>query len=149
MTLKTLIDAIGNMGMMQKLIKFSAAGTSLAQINPMTIKSYPLLFSSPTGTHQIREDVKIFSLTIYYCDRLLEDYSNDIDILSSSIENLQNIINGIKNIPGVVDVESVYPIRNFANTEKMNDSLAGAYAEVRITVPNNTICFVEPESEGE
>ena len=147
MTLKQLLDTIGDMGIKQKLIRFSAAGTSLAQLNPMTIDSYPFLFSSPTGTHQIKQDVKIFDLTLYYCDRLLEDYSNDIDILSSSIENLQNLINGIKQVPGVVEVESVYAIRNFANTEKLNDRLAGAYANVKITVVNDSTCYIEPDTE--
>lgn len=147
MTLKSLLDQIGEMGKAQELIEFSAAGTSLAQINPMEIKWYPLLFSSPTGTHQIKEDTKTFAITLYYCDRLLEDYSNDIDILSSSIENLQNLINGIKTIPGVVDVDATYTIRNFANTEKMNDSLAGAYADIKVTVPNDTVCFVDGEEE--
>ena len=95
--------------------------------------------------------MKIFDITFYYIDRLLEDYSNDIDIFSSAIENLQNLLNGVKTIAGVVDVEDTYTIRNFANTEKMNDRLAGAYAQVRITVAKDE-CFIDgevPEEEGD
>ena len=33
--------------------------------------------------------------------------------------------------------------------EKLNDRVAGAYAQVRIKVINDTICFVEPEAESE
>lgn len=143
MTLKILLKEIGEMGKAQKLINFSAAGTSLDQINGMEINWYPLLFSSPTGTHTVAENTTTFDITLYYIDRLLTDYSNDIDIFSSAIENLKNLINGIKELPGVLDVTDDYTIRNFANTEKMNDSLAGAYAQVRIKVVNDTICYDE------
>lgn len=142
MTLKILLKEIGEMGKAQKLINFSAAGTSLDQINGMEVKWYPLLFSSPTGTHTVAENTTTFEITLYYIDRLLTDYSNDIDIFSSAIENLKNLINGIKTIPGVLDVVDNYTIRNFASTEKMNDSLAGAYAQVRIMVANDA-CFDE------
>ena len=145
MTLKQLLTNIGELGKAQQLINFSAAGTSLAQINPLDVAWYPLLFLSPTGTHIVTENTTKFSITLYYVDRLLEDYSNDIDIFSSSVSNLENLITGIKLIPGVVGVEDNYSIRNFANPEKMNDSLAGAYAEVQITVVRDTICFEEPD----
>lgn len=143
MTLKTLLTEIGEMGKEQKLINFSAAGTSLDQINGMTIDWYPMLFSSPTGNHSVLDNTTIYEITLYYLDRLLPDYSNDIDIFSSAIENLKNLVNGIRTIPGVVEVYNNYNIRNFANTEKMNDSLAGAYAVIRVKVANDTVCFDE------
>lgn len=140
MNLKNLLKAIGEMGKSQRLVNYSAAGTSLDQINGMEIRWYPLLFSSPTGIHMVYQNTTTFDITMYYVDRLLTDYSNDIDIFSSAIENLKNIINGIKDIPGVLEVEDGYEIRNFTNTEKMNDSLAGAYAQVKIKVANEDLC---------
>lgn len=143
MTLKQLLKAIGEMGYAQRLINYSIAGTSLDQVNGMEITWYPLLFSSPTGTHQVMENTTTFDITLYYIDRLLTDYSNDIDIFSSAIENLKNLINGIKDIPGVLEVMDSYTIRNFTNTEKMNDSLAGAYAQIKIKVANDDLCLDE------
>jgi len=143
MNLKTLLTEIGEMGKAQKLINFSAAGTSLDQINGMAIDWYPMLFSSPTGNHTVLENTTTYEITLYYLDRLLPDYSNDIDIFSSAIENLKNLVNGIRLIPGVVEVMNNYSIRNFASTEKMNDSLAGAYAVIRIKVENKAVCFDE------
>lgn len=143
MNLKTLLTEIGEMGKAQKLINFSAAGTSLDQINGMAIDWYPMLFSSPTGNHTVLENTTTYEITLYYLDRLLPDYSNDIDIFSSAIENLKNLVNGIRLIPGVVEVMNNYSIRNFASTEKMNDSLAGAYAVIRVKVENKAICFDE------
>lgn len=143
MNLKNLLTEIGEMGKAQKLINFSAAGTSLDQINGMAIDWYPMLFSSPTGNHTVLENTTTYEITLYYLDRLLPDYSNDIDIFSSAIENLKNLVNGIRLIPGVVEVMNNYSIRNFASTEKMNDSLAGAYAVIRVKVENKAVCFDE------
>ena len=143
MNLRILLKEIGELAKEQKLVGFSAAGTSLDQINGMEIAWYPVLFNSPTGSHMVYQNTTTYDITLYYLDRLLEDYSNDIDIYSSAIENLKNIINGIKDIPGVVQVNDGYTIRNFTNTEKMNDRLAGAYAQVRVQVVNDTVCVDE------
>lgn len=128
----------------QKLVNFSAAGASLGEINPLNVDWYPLFFIIPAGDHVVRDNTTSFSLTLYHVSRLLEDNSNTIDIFSSSIENLKNIIIGARGIPGVVDVEDSYTVRNFM-PEKMDDRLAGAYANVRITVSNEDICFVPGE----
>lgn len=143
MNLRILLKSIGELAESQKLVNFSAAGTSMEQLNGMEIKWYPCLFSSPTGSHTVMQNTTRYEITLYYIDRLLGDYSNDIDIFSSSIENLKNIIRGITEIPGVAEVEDNYVVRNFANTEKMNDSLGGAYATIRITCINDTICYDE------
>lgn len=148
MTLFTLCRELGKMAKAQQLINFSAAGSSLGEINPLSVDWYPMFYIIPAGTHTVTENITRFSLTFYYIDRLLEDNSNTIDIFSSSIENLKNIITGTKQIEGVVDVEDSYSVRNFL-PEKLNDRLAGAYAEVRISVVNDN-CFIEgeePDSE--
>ena len=142
MNLKELCKNIGEMAKQQKLVNFSCAGASLAEINPETIDYYPLFMIIPSGVHQVLENTTRFSLVLYYIDRLLEDNSNTIDIFSSSIENLKNIIRGTKDIEGVVGVDEVYNVRNFA-PEKLNDRVCGAYAEVDIEVVNDTICFEE------
>ena len=143
MTLKTLVDNIGMMGKAQKLIGYSCAGTSLDQINAMAINWYPLLFTSPTGAHLVKENTTKFELTLYYVDRLLENMDNDLDVFSAAVANLENIVIGIKHLPGVLGVDDNYSIRNFTATEKMNDALGGAYATVRITVINDDVCFEE------
>lgn len=144
MTLFELMKQIGEMGKAQGLIKYSGGGASLGEINPLQVNYYPLFFIIPSGTHTVKDDTTRYDLTLYYIDRLLEDNSNTIDIFSSSIENLKNILIGAREIPGVADVEDTYTIRNFM-PEKLNDRVAGAYAQVRITCENETVCFVEPE----
>ena len=140
MNLKQLSKYLGEMAREQKLVNYSCAGASLAEVNPISVDFYPLFMIIPSGTHQVMENTTKFSLSLYYVDRLLDDNTNTIDIFSSSIENLKNIINGAKTIDGVVGVDDIYTIRNFM-PEKMNDRVAGAYAEVRIEVINDSVCF--------
>lgn len=144
MTLLTLCKELGEMAKAQHLINFSAAGSSLGEINPLSVDWYPLFYIIPAGTHTVQANTTKFDVVLYYIDRLLEDNSNTIDIFSSSIENLKNILIGARSIPGVADVEDTYTIRNFM-PEKLNDRVAGAYAQVRITCENESTCFVEPE----
>jgi len=144
MNLQELCRNLGEMAKAQELVNFSAAGASLGEINPLNVDWYPLFFIIPSGTHTVTDDTTRYDLTLYYIDRLLEDNTNTIDIFSSAIENLKNILTGARSIPGVVNVEDTYTIRNFM-PEKMNDRVAGAYAQVRISVENDSVCFVPGE----
>ena len=142
MTLKQLINRIGQMAIDQKIINYSAAGGSIAQINPISVEWYALLFITPSGSHDIDDATTTYTLTLTFIDRLLEDNSNDIDIYSSSIEGLKNIILGIRMIDGVLDVQTSYQIQNFTDTESLNDRVSGSYATIRV-VTSNEDCFVE------
>ena len=143
MTLKDLCRVIKNLGIKQKLINYAGAGCSIGDLNPLTIADYPVLYCMPTGNHTVYVDFTRYELTIYFIDRLLDDNSNSMDIFSTAVENLKNIIRGLKDMPGIVDVENTWTIRNFTSTEKLNDRTAGAYATVRISVDNEFICYEE------
>lgn len=140
MTLERLLLEIGQVGIKDKLINFSCGGSSIFEINSLTIKEYPILYISPTGNHNVTENYTEFELTLYYIDRLLEDSSNDVNIHSVGIEALKNIINKIKRIDGVLDVSNEYTIILFKETEGMSDRCSGAYAQVRVTVQNGNNC---------
>lgn len=143
MNLKRLINNIGDLAIKEKLVNYSASAGSLAEINPVPVENYPLLFITPSGLHQVMENTIIYQITLTYVDRLLEDSSNDIDIYSNSIDELQNIVNGIKILPEVVKVEDVYEIRNFTDTEALNDRVSGSYCTIRITTLKETLCYIE------
>lgn len=143
MTLQTLCTAIADLAKAQEIINSSAAGTDIYSINGQTVRDYPMLYISPTGYHQVKENTTRFQLTLYYLERLLNDSSNEMDILSVSIEQLKNLIRGIKKIEGVVSVDDEYQIVNWTDTENFNDRLAGAYATIVVEVVNEYICFIE------
>ena len=141
MTLKNLIDRIAKLAIDQKCIQYSAAGTSIYQLNPKQVDAYPVLFQSPTGDHIVTENTTTYEITLYYLDRLTEDSINDIVIYSASIEQMKNIVRGIELLDGVLKVVDGYTITNFADTESFDDRLAGAYTTIQIVVENNDICF--------
>lgn len=143
MTLKQLIDAIAKLAIDQKCIQYSAAGTSIYQLNPKSVDAYPVLFLSPTGNHLVMNNYTTFEITLYYLDRLTEDSINDIVIFSAAIEQLKNIIRGIETLEGVMKVEEGYRITNFSDTESFNDRLAGGFCTIEVTVKNEDICFTE------
>ena len=140
MTLKNLTDNIAVLAIREKIINYSAAGTSIYQINPKQVDSYPILFQSPTGQHLVNENTTTFEITLYYLDRLTEDNINDIVIYSASISELQNLVRKIETIDGVLKVEDGYRITNFADTESFNDRLAGSYCTIDIVTSNDFIC---------
>lgn len=140
MTLYALLERIAQYGKKRKLINYSCAGSSIYEINPHSIKEYPILFSSPTGNHRVTVDTTTFSITLTYMERLEKDSINDIQIYSVAVENLKDIIRGIAEIYGVIAVSDEYRIYNFIETERMEDRVAGAYAQIEITVSNEDIC---------
>ena len=104
MTLKKLLNAISDLAIKEKIINYSEAGADIYSLNVKTIKNYPVLFASPTGSHTVQENSTRYTITLYYLDRLLNDGENDINIMSTAIEELKNLINGIKFIDGVISV---------------------------------------------
>ena len=143
MTLKNLTDNISILAKNEKIINYSAAGTSIYQLNPKQIDSYPVLFQSPTGEHLVNDNTTTYEITLYYLDRLTEDNINDIDIYSAAIEELKHIVRGIETIDGVLKVADGYRITNFADTESFDDRLAGAFCTIDVTTKNNEVCFEE------
>ena len=143
MTLQELLIAIEELGTREKIINYATAGADIYALNNNTVKDYPALFISPTGTHYIGINSTRFSITLYYFDRLLNDSENEIGILSVAIEELKNLVKGIEQIPGVVNVQDEYQCVNFTETEAFDDRIAGAYCTIDIEVLNNTICYEE------
>ena len=140
MTLQNLLYKISEIAIAQDIIHFAAAGTDIYALNALTIKDWPVLFTSPTGSHNVKENTTEFSLTFYYLDRLLEGNSNELDILSVSIEQLKSLLKIIAQIDGVVNIDVEYQITNFTETEAFNDRVCGAYTTVMVEVVNDTIC---------
>lgn len=145
MTLQALLNIIGSIGIEDKLINFAGAGGSIYDINDLTIRDYPILYVSPTGTHRVEENFTSYQLTIFYIDRLLEDNSNGTNIHSTGVEVLKNIIRKVATLDGVIGVSDEYTINLFTETERMKDRCNGAYATLEITVLNDYVC---PDYEG-
>ena len=128
------------MAINEKLVHFAGAGGSLYEINDLTIRDYPILYISPTGVHRVEENITFYSLSIFYIDRLTEDSSNGINIHSTAMEQLKNLITKIPDIEGVTDVATDYTIQLFTETERMKDRCNGAWATIEVGAVNDIIC---------
>lgn len=140
MTLESLITAIGELAINEKLVHFAGAGGSIYEINDLTIRDYPLIYISPTGVHRVEDNITYYALTLFYIDRLTEDNSNGINIHSTGIEVLRNLILKIPDIEGVTDTASDYTVQLFVETERMKDRCNGAFATIEVGAINDIIC---------
>ena len=140
MTLQKLLNTIGVIGVRDKLVNFTGCGGSVYELNDLTIKNYPILYCSPTGTHRVEDNYTTYQLSLFYIDRLLEDNSNGVDIHSAAVEVLKQIIRKIQKSDGVIGISDEYSINLFTETEKFKDRCNGAYATVEISVVNDTTC---------
>lgn len=143
MTLKFLLEKISKLAIDERIINSAMAGSSIAQVNPKTVDSYPLLFSAPTGQHLVSENYTTYEISLFYLDRLLDDNSNDIDIYSASIEELKNLVRKIETIEGVYKVGDDWRVQNYSDTESFNDRLAGSFCTIDIVTVNNCVCPVD------
>lgn len=143
MTLQSLCTAISELAKQQRVINFSAAGTDIYSLNTQTIKDYPCLYVAPTGAQRVEENVTHYRIVLTYFDRLLQDSSNELDIVSVGIEQVKNLVRWIKDLGGVVDVDWDYNIIPFTDVENFNDRLNGVYTEIVVTCLNETICAIE------
>ena len=145
MTLKGILTSLGEIAINDKLCNWAGCGSSIYQVNPETVKDYPFVFFSPTGTHRVEDNYTTYSITAFYVGRLLDDNSNDIDIQSTAIEVLKNLIRKAEKIDGVVGVAIEYIANVFVEYEKFVDRCTGAYIQCDISILNDTTCAVDEQ----
>lgn len=143
MTLRTLLYEIAERGLSEKVIRSSYGGSDIYELNAIRDIHYPMLFTCPSGNHRVKENTTEYNITLYYLDRLIEDNSNEVEIFSTGIEQLKNLVIAIEDLGGVVEVEREYDMTNFVETEAMNDKVAGAYCTIVVKVINDTTCTID------
>lgn len=148
MTIERLLYDISEISLKNNLVNAAYAGPSIYNINGATVLDYPYLFTSPTDDITVGENTTRYGLTLYYVDRLLSDSSNEVDIFSTGVETLKNIIRQLELLDEIVDVTDEPIIRLFTETQRMADSCAGAYCRLSITALNTAACPVYFDETG-
>lgn len=145
MTLLELTDAIERLALSSPLVHYAESGADVYNLNDGTITDYPAVYIMPDGVHTVTQNATQYHLTIFYIDRLVADKSNAQQIFSTAIQELSNLIRGIRDMDGVLATGDTVSIQNFINTEqeKLSDVCAGAYAITTVTVANTTTCFFD------
>lgn len=127
--MKNLKDTIN---LIVKIIKaVPNAGTvflnDIYQLNQMQTVNYPA-YCLTQQPHIQTEDTMSFNFTLLYVDRLLDDCSNRIDVQSTAISVLKQIIDTLATQNVLVNSNVNYTTFN----ERFNDNCAGAFVDISV-----------------
>ena len=96
------------------------------------IRYSALVIETDQGQHL--DNVFRFNLILYYVDRLTYNRDNMLDIQSTGIDVLHNIL---VSLPEEIDlISSTYRVFD----QKFKDACAGAYVNVTLDIPVNYVC---------
>ena len=136
MTLIQLIRAMELVALRQPAVK-CVVENDVFRLNSLPNAKYGVFAWLP-GEH--REDtetsLRTYSFTLFYVDRLRTDEKNQIEVQSVGVETLRNILRSLEENWGVE--VGRYSIRTF--NQRFIDVCAGAFANVQITAPVDTLC---------
>ena len=77
-----------------------------------------------------------FTFTFFYVDRLKDDKSNEVEIQSTGIQTLNNIIRVLDEYDVVAEATYVFNVFN----QRFADLCAGVYCNVTLSVPMTGAC---------
>ncbi len=126
---KTLLDIAKN----QPNINYVGEG-DIYNLNSTPNVDYSVVYITQ-GTHNLDKDTVTYSFYLYYIDRLTGNNDNTLNIQSTGIRMLGNIINIFNEV--VDEAEIVYDIQFQPFTHRFADDCAGVYATIQIEVGNN------------
>jgi hypothetical protein len=102
-------------------------------LNSLPDIDYSVFFVTQTN-HSLGEDTITYNLVLYYIDRLLQDKSNELEVQSSAILMLNNIINIFNQLNP--DAQINYDVDFNTFTHKFTDFCAGVFCNISITIDN-------------
>lgn len=140
MKLQLFSDIISRIAIDTHLFNYAAVGNP-QELNPENIKEYPVFLLTPSGSFEENDYKEVYNVAFYYFDRLLDDNSNEMNVYSTAVATLKTFIKAIKQLDFIVSIDdySIQPFRA-VDTQVLADRCAGAYASLRITVLQDSIC---------
>lgn len=136
MTLLELIRTIERVASHQPSIKM-VVENDIFRLNNKADARYGV-FAFVQGQHSTSADSSYitYAFTLYYVDRLKNDRSNQIEIQSTGIQTLDNIIRHLDEL-GIYN-DSTYTFQVF--NQRFMDECAGVFCNVNLSVPVGSLC---------
>lgn len=136
MTLLELIRTIERVASHQPSIKM-VVENDIFRLNNKADARYGV-FAFVQGQHSTSADSSYitYAFTLYYVDRLKNDRSNQIEIQSTGIQTLDNIIRHLDEL-GIYN-DSTYTFQVF--NQRFMDECAGVFCNVNLSVPVGSVC---------
>lgn len=132
MTLIDIINRLKNTAKNVKNINYVGDG-DIYTLSTFPNLDYSVFFVTQTN-HSMDKNTINYTLTLFYVDRLLNDSSNRLQIQSTGIVTLTNIINKFVNEN---DVEIDGNIQFTTFNQRFADECSGVFANVTFVVDNN------------
>lgn len=137
MTYKDLLLALQETALQDPSIKFTGAG-NIYELNNLPNIDYKVFYITPNQSSSY-EETKEFSLNLFYIDIWNNKVNNQIDIQSTGLETLTDIINRFNyNYP---EVEIRYPYQFQMFYQKFSDVCAGCWVTVTFVVKSEA-CLI-------
>lgn len=137
----TLLEVIKNIEWVasQQPVIHSIVRNDVFRLNALPDARYSV-FAWLQGEHRaaLEADLLTYAFTFFYVDRLTFDKGNEVEIQSTGIETLENILRVLAE-HGIVAGD--HSFRTF--NEKFADECAGVYCTLTLEVPKDTMCDID------
>lgn len=135
MTLYELVQIMEEVAMSQPSVQM-VVENDVYRLNEIADARYGV-FAFTQGAHQAvaDSDYITYNFTLFYVDRLNDDYSNQLAVQSAGISTIDNILMTIAERGVVVGDYTLQPFN-----QRFADMCAGIYATVALTVPRDVLC---------
>lgn len=129
MTLNQLVAAIQSLGDNHALIKKTFQGTIVDFLS--TENLYPAMLFDVTGASITGSQISV-DFEVFFMDRVAQDTSNEMDILSDQLQTAQDIIAQMRNQLNEYDIADNVPITFFV--DDTGDVLGGVRCDITINL---------------
>lgn len=137
MTLIELTKAVEGVAAMQPAVKMIVPEDIFRLSNEMSARYGVFAWTQSSHSVDIENGIAIYTLPLFYVDRLSEDKSNAVEIHSVGIDTLTNIVRGVID-SGDVWVDTALNFTTFS--QRFADECAGVFAAVQFKTYQNSIC---------
>lgn len=137
MTLAQLIATMEGVALEQRSIR-SVVRNDVFRLNDMPSAQYGV-FAYTQGRHRFDFDTGIayYAFTLFYVDRLTEDAGNEIEVQSTGISTLANIVRAMWEAHDI-PLDGSWSADTF--NQRFADLCAGAFATVTFALPIDYTC---------
>lgn len=136
MTLKEIFDALNTIALRQPNInQYIKSGDIYDLNNDRNAKFSVFCATQAVHTQNFDEGTMVYNWYLFVADRLKSDSSNKIDVQSTAIQTLSNILKTFAD--EYADEATITEASYDVFTERFSELAAGGYATVAITVDDN------------
>lgn len=115
------------------------------RLNTMPDARYSVFaWTQQQHTVPVSGDLMRYTFNLYYVDRLTEDRGNELEVQSTAVQVLTNILRGLPEKRVYIGGDAA--VRTF--NQRFADECAGAFATVTLEVSADTVCTYDYDTEN-